>query len=88
MEQVPVAVLATLDSKHEAARFVCDALKEAGAVPWLVDLSLRPHRHEFADVRGDAVAEAAGTTWDTLARLSRAEAAETMIVGGTRIVRD
>ncbi len=88
MKQVPVAVLATLDSKHEAARFVCDALKEAGTAPWLVDLSLRPHRHEFADVRGDAVADEAGTSWDSLARLSRADAAEAMIAGGTRIVRD
>jgi uncharacterized protein (UPF0261 family) len=83
-----VAVLATLDSKHEAARFVCDTLKEAGAAPWLVDLSLRPHRHEFADVNGGVVAEAAGTSWEALARLSRAEAAEGMIAGGTRIVRD
>lgn len=88
MEQVPVAVLATLDSKHEAARFVCDALREAGAAPWLVDLSLRPHDHAFADVRGDAVAEAGGTSWTTLARLSRAEAVEGMIAGGTRIVRE
>ena len=70
MKKVPVAVLATLDSKHEAARFVCDTLKEAGVAPWLVDLSLRPHRHEFADVNGGAVAEAAvarvrpSTAWD------------------------
>lgn len=87
MKQIRVAVLATLDSKHEAARFVCEALKEAGAVPWLVDLSLRPHDHGFADVRGDAVANAAGTSWDALATLSRAEAAKRMIAGGTRIVR-
>ena len=83
---VPVAVLATLDSKHEAARFVCEALEEAGAAPWLVDLSLRPHAHEFADVRGDAVAAAGEASWDALARLSRADAAQGMIVGGTRIV--
>ncbi len=86
MKQIQVAVLATLDSKHEAARFVCEALKEAGAVPWLVDLSLRPHDHEFADVRGDAVADAAGTSWETLATLSRADAARGMIAGGTRIM--
>ncbi|MFN3659437.1 MAG: Tm-1-like ATP-binding domain-containing protein [Pseudolabrys sp.] len=88
MQPVPVAVLATLDSKHEAARFLCDALKEAGATPWLVDLSLRPHGQSFADVSGEAVAQAAGTSWAALSKLSRAEAATRMIAGGTRIVCD
>jgi len=87
VRKVNVAVLATLDSKHEAARFVCEALARAGAAPWLVDLSLRPHAHAFAEVRGDAVAAAAGTSWDALAKLSRAAAAERMIAGGTRVVR-
>jgi uncharacterized protein (UPF0261 family) len=82
-----VAVLATLDSKHDAIRFVCDALKEAGAAPWLVDLSLRPHTLDFADVNGAEVAAAADTSWEGLARLSRAEAAQAMIVGGTKIVQ-
>jgi len=82
-----VAVLATLDSKHEAARFVCEALDTAGATPWLVDLSLRTHSHDFAAVGGATLAEASGTSWEELARLSRAEAAQTMTVGGIEIVR-
>lgn len=85
---VPVAVLATLDSKHEAARFVCEALRAAGAHPWLADLSLRPHRHDFADVSGDALARAAGASWEALAALSRADAAQRMITGGTAVIRD
>ncbi len=84
---ISVGVLATLDSKHEAARFVCDALAEAGATPWLVDLSLRPHAHGFADVGGAEVAAAAGTSWEALAALSRADAAQAMIAGGIEIVR-
>jgi uncharacterized protein (UPF0261 family) len=84
---ISVGVLATLDSKHEAVRFVCDALAEAGATPWLVDLSLRPHTHGFADVGGAEVAAAAGTSWEALAALSRADAAQAMIVGGIEIVR-
>lgn len=87
MDRLPVVVLATLDSKHEAARFLCDALEEAGAAPWLVDLSLRPHLHE-ADVPGAAVAQAAGASWEALAGLSRADAATLMIAGGTRLVRE
>jgi uncharacterized protein (UPF0261 family) len=84
---ISVGVLATLDSKHEAVRFVCDALAEAGATPWLVDLSLRPHTHGFADVGGAEVAAAAGTSWEALAALSRADAAQAMIAGGIEIVR-
>ena len=87
MDRVYVAVLATLDSKHEVARFVCDALTAAGATPWLVDLSLRPHQLDFADVSGETVAKSAGFSWAEIGRLTRAEAAKAMILGGTEIVR-
>lgn len=87
MDRVRVAVLATLDSKHEVARFVCGALTEAGATPWLVDLSLRPHGHDFADVDGGIVAKSAGLEWGELGRLARADAARAMVKGGTEIVR-
>jgi uncharacterized protein (UPF0261 family) len=84
---ISVGVLATLDSKHEAARFVCEALRRAGVAPWLVDLSLRPHAQDFADVGGAAVAAASGTPWQALAKLSRSDAAQTMIRGGSNIVQ-
>ena len=87
MDRVSIAVLASLDSKHQAVRFVCNALSEAGVVPWLVDLSLRPHKLEFADVSGETVAKSAGLAWAEIGRLTRAEAAQTMILGGTEIVR-
>jgi uncharacterized protein (UPF0261 family) len=82
-----ICLLATLDSKHEAIRFMCEALREAGAEPWLVDLSLRPHEHDFADVGGAEVAKAAGIAWEDLRALSRADAAERMIGGGAAVVR-
>ncbi len=88
MDQVPVAVLASLDSKHAAARFICDALSEAGAIPWLVDLSLRPHDLTIANVGGETVARAAGLAWTAIGELSRAEAAKVMIRGGTEVVRE
>ena len=87
MQPVRVAVLATLDSKHEAARFVCNALTAAGATPWLVDLSLRPHSHDFADVNAGKIAESAGLAWADLGRLARADAARAMIAAGIEIVR-
>jgi len=86
--RVSVAVLASLDSKHVAARFICDALIEAGVAPWLVDLSLRPHELEFADVSGETVAKSAGLALVEIGRLTRAEAAKAMIRGGTEIVRE
>ena len=67
---------------------MCAALREAGVTPWLFDLSLRPHKHDVADVNGDAVAQASGTTWDALAKLSRADAAQTMIKGAAKLVSD
>jgi uncharacterized protein (UPF0261 family) len=88
VDKSTVCVLATLDSKHDAIRYVCDALRAAGVLPWLVDLSLRPHPHTFADVSGAEVAKAAGTSWEALAKMSRADAAQTMIQGGIRIVQD
>ncbi|HET7910874.1 MAG TPA: Tm-1-like ATP-binding domain-containing protein [Pseudolabrys sp.] len=88
MDRTCVAVLATLDSKHEAARFICDALTAAGATPWLVDLSLRSHTHDFADVNAGAIATSAGLAWVDLERLARADATKTMIAAGTEIVRD
>jgi uncharacterized protein (UPF0261 family) len=87
VNRVCVAVLATLDTKHEAARFVCATLTAAGATPWLVDLSLRPNEHEFADVGGGVVAESAGLAWAELERLARADAAKAMVKGATKIVR-
>jgi uncharacterized protein (UPF0261 family) len=86
VDPVRVAVLATLDSKHEVARFVCHALEEAGATPWLVDLSLRPHDHDFADVNGGVVAESAGLAWAELAGLARADATRAMVKGGIDIL--
>jgi uncharacterized protein (UPF0261 family) len=86
-DEISICVLATLDSKHAAARFVCDALAKAGVTPWLVDLSLRPHAHDFAHVGGAAVAAASGTDWETLGKLARAEAAQTMIAGGIAVVQ-
>lgn len=86
MKKPVICLLATLDSKHEAIRFMCEALREAGAEPWLVDLSLRPHGQDFADVGGAEVAKAAGIAWEDLRALSRADAAERMIGGGAAIV--
>jgi len=81
-----VAVLATLDTKGKEAHFVADALARAGASPWVVDLSLKPHRVAGADVTGADVAAAAGMTWQALSERSRAEAAVAMAEGGKKLL--
>ncbi|MEE9257089.1 MAG: Tm-1-like ATP-binding domain-containing protein [bacterium] len=88
MPDVVVAVLMTLNSKGEEARFVCEALSRAGVVPWLMDLSLRPHGVEGASVAGGELAEAAGSTWGALGEMDRTRAAEVMVSGGGKILQE
>ena len=52
-----IAVLATLDSKSEAAAYMCEVLQGLGVEPWLMDLSLMPHDKPGADIGGEALAK-------------------------------
>lgn len=81
-----VAVLATMNSKGKEARFVAEVMARAGAMPWIVDLSLKPHDVAGADVAGTDIAEAAGASWQTLGERTRQEAAVVMAEGGTKIL--
>ncbi|MBT3989548.1 MAG: Tm-1-like ATP-binding domain-containing protein [Rhodospirillaceae bacterium] len=83
MPLTKIAVLATLDSKSEAATYMCDVLKGLGVEPWLMDLSLKPHGIVGADIGGDALAAKSGSRWTDVGEMERSEAAETMIKGGT-----
>jgi uncharacterized protein (UPF0261 family) len=79
-----IAVLATMDTKGSEARFVAEVLVRAGATPWIVDLSMKPHTASGADVSGALVAEAAGASWRAINERSRQEAAAVMVEGGTK----
>jgi len=81
-----VAVLATLNTKGKEARFIADVLARAGATPWVVDLSLRSHNKDGADVIGTSVAAAAGDSWVALSERSRQQAASVMAEGGIAIL--
>lgn len=81
-----IAVLATLNTKSKEARFVADVLARAGATPWIVDLSLKSHAVDGADLEGAKVAAAAGAAWQTLNERSRADAAAVMVEGGTKML--
>ena len=81
-----IAVLATLNTKSKEARFVADVLTRAGATPWIVDLSLKSHAVDGADVAGAQVAAAAGASWQTLNERSRQDAAAVMVEGGTKML--
>ena len=81
-----VAVLATMNTKGREARFVADALAQAGVIPWIVDLSLKSHDADDADITGAKVAAAAGASWQTLNGRTRQDAAAVMIEGGTKML--
>jgi uncharacterized protein (UPF0261 family) len=81
-----IAILATINTKLKEVRFVADALIRAGAIPWIVDLSMKSHDVAGADMTGAQVAEAAGTSWPALNERTRQEASAVMIEGGTRIL--
>lgn len=67
---------------------MCEALRRAGARPELIDVSLRPHAFEGATISGRKLAEAAGSTWEALAGMDRARAAEILIAGGRKVVTE
>lgn len=81
-----VAVLATLNTKGKEAQFVADVIARAGAIPWIVDLSLKEHAVEGADVTGARIAAAAGTSWQALSVRSRQEAAAIVAEGGKAVL--
>ena len=81
-----VAVLATMNTKGREAQFVADALARAGVIPWIVDLSLKSHDADDADMAGAKVAAAAGASWQTLNERTRQDAAAVMIEGGTKML--
>lgn len=76
-----IALLATLDTKSDEARFVADAIRARGHNPVVVDLSLRAGGTFEADVSRAAIAEAAHTTPGAVANLQRARAMEVIASG-------
>jgi uncharacterized protein (UPF0261 family) len=75
-----------MNTKGREAHFVADVLARAGAIPCVVDISMKSHDVSGAHVTGSQVAEAAGTSWKSLDGRTRHEAASVMAEGGTRIL--
>ena len=75
-----------MNTKGREAQFVADALARAGVIPWIVDLSLKSHDADDADMAGANVAAAAGASWQTLNERTRQDAAAVMIEGGTKML--
>ena len=81
-----VAVLATLNTKVREARFVAGVLARAGVTPWIIDLSLKSHDVDGANLAGGSVAAAAGASWQALGERSRQDAAAVMVEGGRKLL--
>jgi uncharacterized protein (UPF0261 family) len=84
--RLTVAVLATMNTKLNEARFVADVITRAGATPLMIDLSLKAHTVNDGDLTGANVAAAAGESWQSLGDRTRQDAAAVMIEGGTKIL--
>ena len=50
-----IAVLMTLDSKADVARYVVDRIAQSGGNVRLIDLSLRAHSHDGAEQTGEVM---------------------------------
>ena len=87
MSEKKAVVLATLDSKPDEAKYVCSVLERAGVIPYLCDLSLRPHDIEGAVSNGNDFAQAAGSSWKELAEMDRNQASEFMVKGASIILK-
>jgi len=75
-----------MNTKSNEARFVANALTRARVTPWIVDLSLKTHNVDGADMTGASVVASVGASWQTLNEQSRQEAATVMIEGGSKIL--
>jgi uncharacterized protein (UPF0261 family) len=84
--QPNIAVLATINTKSKEAYFIANVLKDVGAAPWIVDLSMRPHNLSAADITGEQVARLAGRSWLALDGCVRQEATAIMVEGGTKLL--
>ena len=82
-----IAVLMTLDSKADVALYVVERIMQSGGNVRLIDLSLRAHSHDGAELTGDDVARTVQESWDSLGRMSRVDAADAMTKGGRAAVR-
>ena len=81
-----VAILATINTKSKEVHFIANVLKRAGATPWIVDLSMKPHNLPLADITGEQVARLADRSWLALDGSVRQEAAAVMVEGGTKLL--
>ena len=81
-----VAILATINTKSKEVHFIANVLKRAGATPWIVDLSMKPHNLPLADITGEQVARLADRSWLALDGSVRQEAAAIMVEGGTKLL--
>jgi uncharacterized protein (UPF0261 family) len=75
-----------MNTKSKEALFVANALTRAGVTPWIVDLSLKTHNVDGADMTGASVVASVGASWQMLNGQSRQEAATVMIEGGGKIL--
>lgn len=75
-----IAVMGTLDTKRAEYQYLCDKIREQGAVPLLIDVSAKGSRGE-ADITSEEIAAWGGGDGRQLSALSRSAALSVMTAG-------
>lgn len=84
-----VALLVTLDTKHEEARFLKEQVASRGDNVLLIDIGVIGEAGISADVTREQLAEAGGTTMEALLKNpTREEAGPVMVKGAIKILSD
>ncbi len=84
-----IAILATLDTKGEEARFVAKELEKLGSQPLLVDLGVLGKVTEAAEIPREEVAKAGGTPLENLQNeATREHAVPVMVAGAACLLRE
>jgi len=73
-----VLIVSTLDTKGAETFYLRDRIKELGASPVVLDISMRPYGGVGADIPPDKVAQAAGSTMEEI--LASAERAKNTVI--------
>jgi uncharacterized protein (UPF0261 family) len=81
-----IAILATLNTKHDEASFLAECIQARGHTPHRMDLSLLPGGSESGDTSRETVARAAARSGEEVAQLQRAAAMEVMATGAARLL--
>jgi uncharacterized protein (UPF0261 family) len=83
-----VLIISTLDTKGEQAKFVKELIEQKGHKAIVIDIATGSKPAFKADIPGEQVAKAAGSTIEEVRKLSKNEAASLIVKGASKILQE